>query len=88
MRRQSKISLKENRAVSFNVNTFCRLFSTLADSLLQKLPRLKNKFGIKTTEEYQKHVSNECEDFVLHNVDVITVDKILHNLIFFRRNVR
>ena len=79
---QSKISLKENSAVSFNshdnANTFCRFFWKLADSLLQKLSRSKNKFGRKTTAQYYKHIRNEC--FVLYNVDVTTVDKILKNL--------
>ena len=46
--RQSKISLKENSVVSFDPNKnaiiFCRFFSNLADSLLLKLPRPKNKF--------------------------------------------
>ena len=80
----SKISLKENGVVSFNskdnANTFCRFFSNLADSLLQKRPRPKDKFGIKTTEEYYKHIRKECEYFVLRNVDVTTVAKILKNL--------
>ena len=40
----------------------------------------KNKFGMKTTEEYYKHIQNECEDFVLCNGDVTTVNKILKNL--------
>ena len=82
--RQFKISLKENSVVSYNskdnANTFCRIFSNLADSLLQKLPGLKTKFGIKITEEYYKQIRNECEDFVLHAVEVTTVDKNLKNL--------
>ena len=64
--RQSKISLKENGVVSFdpkrNANIFCRFFSNLANSLLLKLPRPKNKFGIKTTREYYKEIRNKCED--------------------------
>ena len=40
----------------------------------------KNKFGIKSTEQYYKQIRNECEDFVLHNVDVTTIDKMLKNL--------
>ena len=76
--------MKENNVVSFNskdnANTFCRFFSNLPNSLLQKLPRSKNKFWVKITEEYYKKIRNECEDFVLHNVDVTTVDKILKNL--------
>ena len=63
-----------------NANTFFRFFSKLADSFLQKLPRPESKFGIKTTEEYYKHIRNECEDLVLCNVDVKTVDIILKNL--------
>ena len=70
--RQFKISLKENGAVSFdlkkNANTFCRFFSHLAGSLLQKLTCQRNIFGIKTTEEYYKQIRKVCEDFVLHNV--------------------
>ena len=58
--RQSKTSLKENGVASFdskdNANTFSRFFSNLADSLLQKLLRPKNTFGIKTTEEYYKQI--------------------------------
>ena len=54
--RQSKKSLKENGVLSFNskdnANTFWRFFSNLADSRPQNLPRLKNKYGIKTTEKY------------------------------------
>ena len=82
--RQSKMSLKENGVVSYNskdnANTFCRIFSNLADSLLQKLPGPKTKFGIKITEDYYKQIRNECEDFVLHAVEVTTVDKNLKNL--------
>ena len=59
---------------------FCRFFSNLADLLLQKLPRLKKKFGVKTPEEYYKHIRNECEDFVPRNVDITAIDKILKNL--------
>ena len=82
--RQSKISLKENGVVSFdrkkNANIFCMFFSNLADSLLLKLPHPKNKFGIKTTREYYKETRNNCEDLVLHNVDITSVEKILKNL--------
>ena len=78
---QSRISLKENGVVSFNskdnTNTFYRFFSNLADSLLHKPPCPKNKFGIKTTDENFEHIGNECQDFVLCDVDVTTVDKIL-----------
>ena len=35
---------------------------------------------MKTTEEYYKQTRNECEHFVLHNVDVTTADKILKKL--------
>ena len=66
---QSKMPLKENGAASFNsshnANTFCRFFSNLADLLLEKLQCPKNKFGTKTTGEFDKHIRNECEDFVL-----------------------
>ena len=55
-------------------------FSKLTDSLLHKVQRLKNKFGIKTTEDYYKQIRKECKDFVLHNVDVPTVDKVQKNL--------
>ena len=50
------------------------------DALLQKRPRPKNKLEIKTTEEYHKQIQKECEEFVLHNVDVTTVDKVLMNV--------
>ena len=56
---------------------FLSFFSNLADSLLQKFLRPKKK---KTTGEYYKHIRNKCEGFVLHNVDVTTVDEILKNL--------
>ena len=59
---------------------FCRFFSNLEDSLLLKLPRPKNKFGIKTTREYCKQICNKSEDFVLHNVDITSVEKTLKNL--------
>ena len=81
--RQSRISLKESGAVTFdskNANIFCRFFSNLADSLLQKLPHPKNKFRINTTRECCKQIWNKCEDFVLHNVEVRSVEKILKNL--------
>ena len=82
-KRLSKTSLKETGIVSFNskdnANTFCRFFSNLADLLLQKLCCLK-KIGVKTTGEYYKRIGNEYGDFILHNVDVTTIDKILKNL--------
>ena len=34
------------------VRYFCKVFSNLADSLLQILRHSKNKFGIKITEDY------------------------------------
>ena len=81
---QSKISLKENGVVSFdpkkNADIFCSFFSNLADSLLLKLPRPENKSGIKTTRKYYKEVRNTRKDFVLHNVDITSVEKILKNL--------
>ena len=40
----------------------------------------KNKFAIKTTIEYYKQICNMCENFVLHNVVIISVEKILKNL--------
>ena len=83
-RRQSKISLKENSVVPFdskkNANIFCRFFSDLVDSLLQKLPTPKSKFGIKITGEYYKQIFNKWGDFVLQNVDKISDEKILENL--------
>ena len=48
--------------------------------MLQKLPRPKNKFGIKAPEEYYKQIQNECDNFLLRNVGVATLDKILKNL--------
>ena len=33
----------------------------------------------KTSEEYHKQIRNEYEDFVLLNVEVVTVEKILKN---------
>ena len=71
--RESKISSQENGVVSFtskdNLNTFCRSFLNLAESLLQKLSCSKNKFGIKTTKEHYKQIENGCQDFVLQNVE-------------------
>ena len=82
--RQSKISLKKNGAVSFdlkkNANTFCRFFSNLAGSLLLKRLPPKNKFGIKTTREYDKQIRNKYEEFVLHNVHITSFEKTLKNL--------
>ena len=46
------MSLKENGVVSFNTRDNGKFFSKLADLLLYKLPRQKNKFGIKTIEGY------------------------------------
>lgn len=53
--------------------SFCRF------QVFLLLPRSKNKFGIKTTEEHYKQIQNECEDFVSHDVEV-TSEKILKNL--------
>ena len=76
--KQSKISLKEIGLVSFNskdnVNTFYMFFSNFVDSLLKKPSRPKSKFA------NYKQIRNECEDFVLHHVEVVTVYKILNNL--------
>ena len=55
---------QENGVVSFNskdnANTFCGFFPNLTDSMVQKLPRPKNHFGIKFTGEYYKKIWNEC----------------------------
>ena len=37
----------------------------------------QNILGIKATEEYYKQIWNECEDFVLHNVDVTTFEQVI-----------
>ena len=61
--KNSEISLKENDVASYdskeNANIFCRVFSKLGDSLLQKLTRPKNQFGIKATREYYKQIRNK-----------------------------
>ena len=76
--------LKENGVVSFDskkkANIFCRSTSNLADRLLQKLPRPKKQFGIKTREEYYKQIWNPYENLVLLNVEVNSVEMILKNL--------
>ena len=82
--RQSKISLKENGVVSIdskkNTYIFCSFLANVADSLLQKLPR-------PTAEEHCKQIWNKCEDFVLHNVEVASVEKILKNLDVAQANI-
>ena len=49
--RQPKISLKENGVISYNsndnANTFCKFFSNLTDSSLQKHSGPRQKLGIK-----------------------------------------
>ena len=81
---QTKVSLKKNGVVSFvtkkNANIFSRFFSKLAETLLLKLQHTKNKFGIKTTTDCYQQIRNKCEDFVLHNVYITSVEKILKNL--------
>ena len=37
---------------------------------------------MKSIRMYYKQVRNECEDFLLHNVDATKFDKILKNLMF------
>ena len=78
---QSKISIKENGVLSFtskdNGNTFFKLFFKLSRFTAAEISTSKKK---KTTGEYYKHIRNKCEGFVLHNVDVTTVDEILKNL--------
>ena len=34
---------------------------------------------MKTARDYYKKIHNKCEDFVLHNVDITAVEKILKN---------
>ena len=81
--RQSKVSLKVKKLslLWFKKESkyFCRLLSNLADSLLLKLSHLKNKFGIKTTEEYYKQIRNEEVTFfetILKSLDVVKVSRI------------
>ena len=52
----------------------------MTDSLLLRLPRPKNKFGIKTSREYYKEIRNKCEDFALHYVHITSAEKLLKNL--------
>ena len=59
---------------------FCRFFSNLAESLLLKLPRPKNKFRIKTTREFYKEIRDKYDDFVLQNLDITPVENILKDL--------
>ena len=40
----------------------------------------KKQIWNQTTKEYYKQTRNEYEDFVLHNVDGTTLDKMLRNL--------
>ena len=46
----------------------------------KKLPRPRNNFGIKTTRGYYRKICNKCEDLVLHNVDITSVEKIFKSL--------
>ena len=43
-------------------------------------PRPQNKFRMKTTREYSKEIFYKCENFVLHNADITSVEKILKKL--------
>ena len=43
-------------------------------------PRPQNKFKMKTTREYSKEIFYKCENFVLHNADITSVEKILKKL--------
>ena len=64
-----------------NAETFCRFFSNSTDSLIQKILRPKNKFGIKTAgEQYYKQIRNECKDFDIEKLVATIVNKILKNL--------
>ena len=80
----SKISLKENVVISFdpkkNADIIYRFFRNVADVLQLQLPCPQNKVRIKTIGYYYKETRNKCEDFVLHNVDVTSIEKILKNL--------
>ena len=58
----------------------CRLFLSLADSVIEKYPRWKKIVEIKTFENYYMQIQNKCEDFVLHIVDLRSVEKILNDL--------
>ena len=53
------------------------VFSKLSRFTAAELQRPKIKCGIKTIEKYYKQIQSKCEDFVLHSVDVTTVDELL-----------
>ena len=48
--------------------------------MILNLPRPQNKFRMKTRREYYKEICNKCENFVLHNADITSVEKILKKL--------
>ena len=75
-----KISLKENGVVSFIQRGMQIFFVGFRRLITTKTSTPKNKFGIKTITEYYKKICNKWEDFVFHNVDIKSVEKILKNL--------
>ena len=46
----------------------------MPDSFLEELSRPKNKFEIKTTEEYYKSIQNEFENFTRVNKNLKNLD--------------
>ena len=60
--------------------SFAAFSQTSEMLLLQKLPRPKNNFGIKTIGDYYKQIQRKCEGFVSHNAEVTSVEKVLITL--------
>lgn len=58
----------------------CQLFLSLADSVIEKYPRRRKIIEIRTFENYYMQIQNKREDFVLHIVDLRSVEKILNDL--------
>ena len=79
-----KICLKKQNELSFdskiNSETFMEYFSNLASDLVNKLPALPKKFGLKTVEAYYRKYNLNENDFSFTQAAEINIRKHLENI--------
>ena len=77
---QSKITLKKDGAIQFeiitNENTFRDFYSDLAGNLVRKLPVALNKFNNNSRKQYYINIEKICLNFKLGNATLETIKKI------------
>ena len=78
------VCLETQDGISFNsksnANIFKNFFSKLAENLIEKLPKAKNLFGVKSVEAYYKNFNLQDKCFSFVPVNKVYIEKLLSEI--------